>query len=199
MSTGKEQAMRRATTYQRALTATAAVLIGLGLSACGSGGEAATNESAIQVVTTAPAATSEQPQPITTAELAWLRAVKRYDRRLVGGMEGTSVLTRSALVRSIALDDACSRTLRRAGDAGRLHRAQTMVRRACQVLHRAANDLRRALATGLISGAIIDSSTDIDRFSSWINAGFKEEGDATEILARALASATKVKDSLGTA
>ena len=144
------------------------------------------------------ATTPSKPPPITPAERRWLKAVRHYDRRLVATMSGTSVVTSGSLSRSRDFDDSCKAALRRAGSPGRYQPVQPMVHRACAMLHQAAAQLRHALATGLISGAIIEEADVVD-FNKALNGAYTREGGATNVLARALAMADRITKRFGPA
>jgi uncharacterized protein YgfB (UPF0149 family) len=75
---------------------------------------------------------------------------------------------------------------------------QPVVHRACAMLHQAALQLRHALATGMISGAIIAGS-DFADFNQATNSAFNEEGRATNVLARASAKADRITKRFGPA
>jgi hypothetical protein len=142
--------------------------------------------------------TQSKPPPITPAERRWLKAVRHYDRRLVGTMSGTTVVTSGSLERSRDFDDSCKAALRRAGSPGRYQPVQPMVHRACAMLHQAALQLRHALATGMISGSIIEGA-DFADFNQATNGAFNKEGRATNVLARALARADRITKRFGPA
>ena len=168
----------------------------LALAGCGGGtGGAETGSQATAV--TKQATTPSVPPPITAGERRWLKAVRHYDRRLVGTMSGTTVVTSGSLERSRDFDDSCKAALRRAGSPGRYQPVQPMVHRACAMLHQAALQLRHALATGMISGAIIEGAG-FAEFNRATNAAFNKEGRATNVLARALARADRITKRFGT-
>ncbi len=168
----------------------------LAVAGCGGGtGGVAIGSQATTVAK--PATTPSKPPPITPAEQRWLKAIRHYDRRLVASIGKTSVVTSGALARSRDFDDSCRAALRRAGSPGRYQPVQPMVRRACAMLHKAAAQLRQALSTGLISGAIIDG--DIVAFTRALNGAYSKEGAATNVLAHALAKADRITKRFGPA
>ena len=169
----------------------------LAMAGCGGGtGGAAIGSQATAV--TKQATTPSVPPPINPSERRWLKAVRHYDRRLVGTMSGTTIVTSGSLERSRDFDDSCKAALRRAGSPGRYQPVQPVVHRACAMLHQAALQLRHALATGMISGAIIEGS-DFADFDQATNSAFNKEGRATNVLARALAKADRITKRFGPA
>jgi hypothetical protein len=181
----------------RAAMAFPVLCAALALAGCGGGtGGVAIGSQATAV--TKQATTPTKPPPITPAERRWLKAVRRYDKRLVATMSGTSVVTSGSLARSRDFDDSCKAALRRAGSPGRYQPVQPMVHRACAMLHQAALQLRHALATGLISGAIIEDADVVD-FSKALNGAYAKEGRATNVLAQALAKADRITERFGPA
>jgi hypothetical protein len=142
--------------------------------------------------------TPSKPPPITPAEQRWLKAVRHYDRRLVGTMSGTTIVTSGSLARAGDFDDSCKAALRRTGSPGRYQPVQPMVHRACAMLHQAALQLRHARATGMISGSIIEGA-DIADFNQATNGAFNKEGRATNVLARALVKAARITERFGPA
>ena len=180
----------------RAAMAFPALCIALALAGCGGTGAAGSGSPATG--TTTQTTTPAKPPPITPAEHSWLKAVRHYDRRLVASIGRTSVVTSGSLARSRDFDESCRAALRRAGSPGRYQFVQPMVRRACTMLHRAASQLRHALSTGLISGAII-SDGDIVSFTKALNGAYAKEGAATNVLAHALAKADRITKRYGTA
>ena len=169
----------------------------LALAGCGGGtGEVASGS---QATTAAKQATTpSKPPPITPAERRWLKAIRHYDKRLVGTMTGTTVMTSESLARERDFDDSCKPALRRAGSPGRYRPVQPMVHRACAMLHQAALQLRHALATGMISGSIIEGA-DFAAFDQATNNALKKEGNATNVLAQALAKADRITKRFGPA
>jgi hypothetical protein len=178
----------------RAARAFPALCIALALAGCGGTGAAGSGSPASG--TTTQATTPGKPPPITPAEHSWLKAVRHYDKRLIASMSHTSVVTSGSLARSRDLDDSCRAALRRAGSPGRYQFVRPMVHRACTMLHRAAAQLRHALATGLISGAIIDDG-DIVAFTKALNGAYAKEGAATNVLAHALVKADRITKRYG--
>ncbi len=169
----------------------------LALAGCGGGTGGAPIGSQNTAVTNQDT-TPSVPPPITPAERRWLKAVRHYDRRLVGTMSGTTVVTSGSLARSRDFDDSCKAALRRAGSPGRYQPVQPMVHRACAMLHQAAVQLRHALASGMINGAIIEGS-DIAGFNQATNSALNKEGAATNVLALALAKADRITKRYGPA
>ena len=169
----------------------------LALAGCGggTGGVAIGSQS---TAATKQATTPSTPPPITPAEQRWLKAVRHYDRRLVATMSGTTIVTSESLARSRDFDDSCKAALRRAGSPGRYRPAQPMVHRACAMLHQAALQLRHALATGMISGSIIEGA-DFADFNQATNGAFNKESRATNVLAHALAKADRITERFGPA
>jgi hypothetical protein len=180
----------------RAAMAFPALCIALALAGCG--GTGAAGSGAPATGTTTQTSTPAKPPPITPAEHRWLKAVRHYDKRLVGTMTGTTVMTSESLARERDLDDTCKTALRHAGSPGRYQPVQPMVHRACTMLHRAASQLGHALATGLISGAII-SDGNIVSFTKALNGAYAKEGAATNVLAHALAKADRITKRYGPA
>lgn len=180
----------------RAAMAFPVLCAALALAGCGGTGGAAVGSQDTAV--TNQATTPSKPPPITAAERRWLKAVRHYDKRLVATMSGTSVVTSGSLLRSRDFDDSCKAALRRAGAPGRYQPVQPMVHRACALLHQAAAQLRHALATGLISGAIIEDADVVD-FSKALNGAYAKEGKATNVLALALAKADRITKRFGPA
>jgi hypothetical protein len=181
----------------RAAMAFPVLCAALALAGCGGGtGGVAIGSQATAV--TKQATTPSKPPPITPAERRWLKAIRHYDKRLVATMSGTSVVTSGSLARSRDFDDSCKAALRRAGSPGRYQPVQPMVHRACATLHQAAVQLRQALATGLISGAIIEDADVVD-FSKALNGTYAKEGRATNVLAHALAKADRITERFGPA
>ena len=169
----------------------------LALAGCGGGtGGVAIGSQATAV--TKPATIPSKPPPITPAERRWLKAIRHYDRRLVGTMSGTTVMTSGSLARERDFDDSCKAALRRAGSPGRYQPVQPMVHRACTMLHQAALQLRHALATGMISGSIIEGA-DFADFNQATNGAFNKESRATNVLAHALAQADRITKRFGPA
>ena len=179
----------------RAAMAFPALCAALALAGCGGTGAAGSGS---PTGTTTQTTTPSKPPPITPAEHHWLKAVRHYDRRLVGTMSGTTVVTSGSLARSRDFDDSCKAALRRAGSPGRYQPVQPMVHRACAMLHQAAVQLRHALATGMINGAIIEGS-DIAAFNQATNSALNKEGAATNVLALALAKADRITKRYGPA
>ena len=107
-------------------------------------------------------------------------------------------VTSESLARSRDFDDTCKAALRRAGSPGRYQPAQPMVHRACAMLHQAALQLRHALATGMISGSIIEGA-DFADFNQATNGAFNKESNATNVLAHALAKADRITERFGPA
>ncbi len=168
----------------------------LALAGCGGGtGGVAIGSQA--TAATKQATTSSQPPTITPAEHRWLKAIRHYDRRLVGTMSGTTVMTSESLARERDRDDLCKTALRRAGSPGRYQPVQPMVHRACAMLHQAALQLRHALATGMINGSIIEG--DFADFDQATNGAFNKEGRATNLVAHALAKADRITKRFGQA
>jgi hypothetical protein len=178
----------------RSAIAFPAFCIALALAGCGGSGAAGSGSPASG--TTTQITTPAKPPPITPAEHRWLKAVRHYDKRLVASMSQTSVVTSGSLARSRDLDDSCGAVLRRAGSPGRYQLLRPMVHRACTMLHRAASQLHHALATGLISGAIIDDA-DIVAFTKALNGAYAKEGAATNVLAHALVKADRITKHYG--
>jgi hypothetical protein len=180
----------------RAAMAFPVLCAALALAGCGGGTGGAIGSQATAV--TKQTTTSSKPPPITPAEQRWLKAVRHYDRRLVATMSGTTIVTSGSLERSRDFDDSCKAALRRAGSPGRYQPVQPMVHRACAMLHQAALQLRHALATGLISGAIIEDADVVD-FTKALNGAYAKEGRATNVLAHALAKADRITKRYGPA
>lgn len=180
----------------RAAMAFPALCAALALAGCGGTGAAGGGSSGTGANVTTQ--TPSKPPPITPAERRWLKAVRHYDKRLVASISRTSVVTSGSVSRSRDLDDSCKAALRRAGSPGRYQRVQPMVHRACAMLHQAAAQLRHALATGLISGAIIEEADVVD-FTKALNGAYTKEGGATNVLARALAKADRITKRFGPA
>ena len=169
----------------------------LALAGCGGGtGGVAISSQATEV--TKQTTTPSKPPPITPAERRWLKAIRHYDRRLVGTMSGTTVMTSESLARERDLDDTCKAALRGAGSPGRYQPVQPMVHRACAMLHQAALELRHALATGMIHGSIIEGG-DFADFNQATNGALNKEGRATNVLAHALAKADRITKRFGPA
>jgi hypothetical protein len=181
----------------RAARAFPALCAALALAGCGGTGEAGGSQATGGTGTTQ-VTTQSTPPPVTPAERRWLKAVRHYDKRLVGKMSGTTVITSESLARERDFDDSCKAALRRAGSPGRYQPVQPMVHRACAMLHQAALQLRHALATGLISGAIIEDADVVD-FSKALNGAYAKEGRATNVLAQALAKADRITERFGPA
>ncbi|HVI18351.1 MAG TPA: hypothetical protein VM712_08235 [Gaiellales bacterium] len=180
----------------RAAMAFPALCAALALAGCGTdaaGGEPPSTGAPTH--TTTPS--KPPPPPITPGEHRWLKAVRHYDTRLVASIGKTSVVTSGSLSRSRDFDDSCKAVLRRAGSPGRYQPVQPMVHRACAMLHRAATQLRQALSTGVISGAIIDG--DVVAFSKSLNGAYSKEGAATNVLAHALVKADRITKRFGPA
>ncbi|HEX5197541.1 MAG TPA: hypothetical protein VFW26_10085, partial [Gaiellales bacterium] len=83
----------------------------LALAGCGgsTGGVAISSQA---TAVTNQATTPSKPPPITPAEHRWLKAIRHYDRRLVGTMSGTTVMTSESLARERDRDDLCKTALR---------------------------------------------------------------------------------------
>src|SRR3954451_2842222 len=126
-----------------------------------------------------------------------MKAVLTYDKRLVATISGTPVVTSGSPPPPRGCDNSCKAPLRRAGSPGRYQPVQPMVHRACAMLHRAATQLRQALSTGVISGAIIDG--DVVAFSKSLNGAYSKEGAATNVLAHALVKADRITKRFGPA
>lgn len=180
----------------RAAMAFPVVYAALALAGCGGTGAAGGGSSGTGANVTTQ--TPSKPPPITPAERRWLKAVRHYDKRLVASISRTSVVTSGSVSRSRDLDDSCKAALRRAGSPGRYQPVQPMVHRACAMLHQAAAQLRHALATGLISGAIIEEADVVD-FTKALNGAYTKEGGATNVLARALVKADRITKRFGPA
>jgi hypothetical protein len=180
----------------RAAMAFPALCAALALAGCGGTGAAGGVSPATGANVTIQ--TPSKPPPITPAERRWLKAVRHYDKRLVASISRSSVVTSGSVSRSRDLDDSCKAALRRAGPPGRYQPVQPMVHRACAMLHQAAAQLRHALATGLISGAIIEEADVVD-FTKALNGAYNKEGGATNVLARALAKADRITKRFGPA
>jgi hypothetical protein len=182
----------------RAAMAFPALWAALLLAGCGGTGTAGSESAATDANGTTHATTPVEPPPITPAERRWLKAVRHYDRRLVGTMSGTTVMTSDSLARERDFDDSCKGALRRAGSPGRYQPVQPMVHRACAMLHQAALQLRHALASGMISGSIIEGA-DFADFDRATNAALNKEGAATNVLAHALVKADRITKRFGPA
>jgi hypothetical protein len=180
----------------RAAMAFPALCIALALAGCGGTGAAGSGSPATG--TTTQSTTSAKPPPITPAEHRWLKAIRHYDKRLIGTMSGTTVMTSESLARERDLDDTCRTAVRHAGSAGRYQPVQPMVHRACAMLHQAALQLRTALATGMIHGSIIEGG-DFAGFNQATNGALNKEGRATNVLAHALARADRITKRYGPA
>jgi hypothetical protein len=180
----------------RAARAFPALCAALALAGCGGTGAAGSGSPATGATTQT--TTISKPPPITPAEHRWLKAVRHYDRRLVGTMSGTTVMTSESLARERDRDDTCKAALRRAGSPGRYQPVQPMVHRACAMLHQAALQLRHALATGMIHGSIIEGA-DFADFNQATNGALNKEGRATNLLAHALAKADRITKRYGPA
>ena len=185
--------------HTRTRTTAAALLIAVtaAAAACGGGVGEGAGQVAVTGTDVSNAATTAAPAPITAAERRWLKSIKLYDSRLVAEISGgTSVVTAAALRRAETMDERCTTALRSAGPAGRFKPARRQVRQACRMLGRAAGDLRTALATGLISGAIV-SDGDLVAFQRSLNDAFTTEGNATGVLAKAIAHAQRIRKQFG--
>ncbi len=167
----------------------------LALAGCG-GGTGGVAISSQTTAVTKQTTTQSTPPPITPAERRWLKAIRHYDKRLVGTMTGTTVTTSESLARERDLDDTCRTALRRAGSPGRYQPVQPMVHRACAMLHQAALQLRHALATGMIHGSIIQGG-DFADFNEATNVALNKEGRATNVLSHALAKADRITKRYG--
>lgn len=174
----------------RAAMAFPALCAALALAGCGGTGAAGGSQATGGKGTTQ-VATQSTPPPVTPAERRWLKAVRHYDKRLVGKMSGTTVITSESLARERDFDDSCKAALRRAGSPGRYKPVQPMAHRACAMLHQAALQLRQALAMGMITGSIIEGA-DVADFDQATNGALNKEGAATNVLSRALAKADRI-------
>jgi len=174
-----------------------ALCAALALAGCG-GGTGGVAIGSHATAATKQATTPSKPPPITPAERRWLKAIRHYDKRLVGTMTGTTVMTSESLARERDFDDSCKAALRRAGSPGRYRPVQPMVHRACAMLHQAALQLRHALAMGMISGSIIEGA-DFADFDQATNNALNKEGNATNLLAHALLKADRITKRFGTA
>jgi hypothetical protein len=168
------------------------------LALAGCGGTGAAGSGSPPTRTTTQTTTPSKPPPITPAEHRWLKAIRHYDRRLVGTMTGTTVMTSESLARERDRDDLCRTALRRTGSPGRYQPVEPMVHRACAMLHQAAIQLQHALATGMISGSIIEGA-DFADFNKATNGALNKEGRATNLLAHALVKADRITKRFGQA
>ena len=73
----------------RVAMALPALCAALALAGCGGTGAAGSGSPA--TVATTQTTTPSKPPPITPAEHRWLKAIRHYDRRLVGAMSGTTI------------------------------------------------------------------------------------------------------------
>ena len=181
----------------RTRAALAALLITITAASAACGGGVGEGAGQVAVTATTASATGPAPVPITAAERRWLKGIKHYDTRLVAEISGgSSVVTAATLQSAQAMDERCTTALRSAGPAGRFRPARAQVRQACRMLRHAAGDLHTALATGLISGAIV-SDEDLVAFQRSLDAAFTTEGNATGVLAKAIAHAERIRKQFG--
>jgi hypothetical protein len=189
---------------QKILLAAAVPLAALALAACASDTEGREAEEPERPASTAaaepaepPATTTEPaPEPITAEEQAWLAAVRSYSRSLQRVVRRPGAITHTTMRRSARAYLGCTRTLERAGDAGRLEPARVLAARACARLERAAGFLEQAIAASGPGGIVYAGTADEERFNRALGNAFEAAGTAQSDLQRALGRAEEIQRTL---
>jgi hypothetical protein len=182
----------------------AAILVAaaLGLGAC-SGDEEATPTSGAPTTaetsegSTSPTTTGEAP--LSAEEVAWWRAVNRYEKRLRKQWERSGItITQAVMRRWAALFGECRKAVKQAGDPGRYAPAARPVDRACARLGKAKDELAVAIASTDAGGAVVTGSAEQAQFDRALNKIFELVGNALNDFAVAETQANLVEAEFGT-
>jgi hypothetical protein len=172
------------------------------LAACSSGDEDAAVETPTEagttttqptsVDTTTEETTTEAEEPVTAAEAAWVRELKRYTKRTERKFEELKIIT-SLNLASFAkfMDDCRPRLIKGGPPSDRFAPAHAGAERACDALVRAADDASEA-AEALDDPNVAVTDRFLDKFFTTYSKGQAK-------LERAVASADNIKANLPTA
>ncbi len=182
--------------HVRALVAAALALAALSVSAC-SGDDGSTTSAAD---TTAPATsapestTTTEPavEPVTGAERRWLLALRSYSKHVERIRMQGGVVTHLSRRREANAYADCKKTLRRAGDPGRLAPARRVAVRACARFNRAARFLGVAIASSSAGGVVEAGTADEKRFERALNGSIEAAGNGQLDLQRAIDKAQEI-------
>lgn len=188
------------------MTRTWAVLIlvaaALGLGACSGEEEATPTSGAPTTAETSEGSispTTTQEPPLSAEELAWWRAVSRYEKRLRKEWQRSGVtLTQSVMRRWAALFGECRKAVKQAGDPGRYAPAARPVDRACRQLAKAKDQLAVMIASTDAGGAVIAGSAEQAQFDRALNKTIELAGNALNDFAVAGTQANIVEAKFGT-
>ena len=164
------------------------------LSACAGNGSA---EQATEAGTTdavaAEVTTDTGPPPITADEKRWVQQLERLANRMEGGLSEVKVITDAVKIRFVKTYSTCLRSLKRAGDPGRLEPAARLARRACLIFQRSANLMRETIA---METAGLNSEEEADRFVALSDRAFEAQGNGINAMELARSRAQQISSSL---
>jgi hypothetical protein len=172
------------------------------LSGCagGTGEQAAESEATTNPAETSTAAdtgdigatTETGPPPITADEKQWAEEIERVAKLMNREIGRVHVYTGAAMTRLAKTFSTCLRSLKRAGEPGRMQPAARMARRACEKFQKSADAMRKAMAME----AGIDSQAEADQFSALLDIAIEAQGNGTNVLEEARLRAVQIRESL---
>jgi hypothetical protein len=171
-----------------------AVLILLVVLAGGCAGQKDEPSTAAPATTTTVAPTTTTLPPLTTKELAWLKAIPTVSKKIEKSIEAISNLTPSAMARLANTFRSCTRELVRGGPpSDRLEPVYVLVKKACKEYDKGAACFTTAARVGIPFAGTPGERTQ----SKAIDCGFAAPGKAGVALADAESKGMEIKIEAG--
>ena len=172
----------------------ATILLALLVGGCAA--KTSTSTAASRSTTTATVApTTSTVPPMTTKELAWLKAVTKLHATMEKPFSATTVhLTRSKMTSYVTMLGSCSRTLARIGSpSDRLQLVYVLVKKACRTADKGAKCFATAARVSMADGGVVAGSPQEQTQRRALYCGGAALGDSANLLADAEAKAEEVK------
>ena len=166
----------------------------------GCAGNSAKSTAAPQPSTTSTtAAPTTTVLPMTTEELAWLKAISKLHETIDKPFNVSNLnMTRAKMVELGNVFRACSRELARIGPpSDRLQPVYVSVQKACRIYDKGAKCFATAARVSDVSGAVVAGSPEERTQKQAMDCGLAAQGDGGNQLADAEAQGEDIKAAVG--
>jgi len=187
-----------ATTRHSAARLAVAFLLAMLVGGCA--GNSAKSTAAPQTSTTSTtAAPTATASPMTTEELAWLKAISKLHETIDKPFNVSNLnMTRAKMVELGNVFRACSRELARIGPpSDRLQPVYVSVQKACRIYDKGAKCFATAARVSDVSGAVVAGSPEERTQKQAMDCGLAAQGDGGNQLADAEAQGEDIRAAVG--